>query len=584
MIRLLLLTWVWLLAGLVSYGQHVDCTTIGFEEGSFRGWERYIGIINDSSQRISYELRPGSEYVGLGVFGHTITDIADGVDALVTEKIPVVAPGSRHSVRLGGPEIGGFVNQIRSKVLVSADKPLLLVQFAIILQNSNHKPYQQAAFSLLIRTPAGDTIPCGYYEASSTNKTAGFTPDPKRSIIYRNWTSSVIDLRPYVGQQLHIEVTTHGCAEGGHFGYAYFDAQCLSAIITPSTFCTSRGAGMTLSAPAGFDQYQWNTGDTTATITIRPQVGDRYWVNVQSRSTLRSDCSVELNLSYQVDQLQVPTVQQVTLCAGESYQVGDSVYRAPGTYQTRIRRTPLPCDSVVITHLNWRPLVSSVQTVTLCEGSQLAVGDSIYRTTGTYQTRVHRGTSLCDSIVTTHLVIAPVELGPMRDTLVMQGDSLQLVAPAPPGGAYTYSWFPREGLSCPSCVITWAKPTQTTRYQLTARLPNVACEASQSVTIQVLPCSLAIPNSFTPNGDGVNDVFTIRANPCLGRIRQLTIYNRWGQVISNQKITSTIDKLLGWDGTFQGETVGTGVYTYQLTIESDAGRISKHSGALTVVR
>ncbi|QDK79944.1 gliding motility-associated C-terminal domain-containing protein [Spirosoma sp. KCTC 42546] len=585
MIRFLgLLGWGWFLAGIVSYGQTVDCRNIGFEENSFRGWTRYIGFIKDSAQQLSYELRPGSEYIGLGKFGHTITHNTDGVDPLVSEPIPVVAPGSQYSLRLGGPDIGTDVNQIRATLLVSAEKPLLLVQFAVILQESTHKPYQQAAFHLLIRNAAGDTIPCGTYTASAALPAVGFKTDPKRGILYRNWTSSVLDLRPYVGQQLQVEVTAHGCADGGHFGYAYFDAQCLSAMITPTTVCSSQTSRMHLSAPTGFDQYQWNTGDTTATISIIPNLGDKYSVRVRSRSTLRPQCGADLTLPYQVEGLTVPTRQTISLCSGESYAVGDSVYTRSGVYRNVIERAPPLCDSILLTEITVLPLINTVQRLTLCAGSSLTVGDSVYHTTGNYQTRIHRAAPLCDSLVTTQLVITQVSLDFLPDMVVTQGDSLQLKAAVPTGSNYVYEWSPKEGLSCPSCAITWAKPTQTTQYQLVARLPDSSCETSRELTVHVRPCRVAIPNTFTPNGDGINDHFRLIANPCLGRLRQLIIYNRWGQVVFHQEMISALDTVFEWDGTYQGELVHTGVYSYQLTLEFITGKVNQQTGSLVVIR
>lgn len=587
MIRFFLLSCGYLLAGLICYGQPVDCSNIGFEEGSFRGWERWTGRLSPYVFPLTYYLQPGSLHPSNSQYGHTIMSRSDGYDPNVKEKIPVVAPGSQHSIRIGDLVEGGYIDQLRTTFVVPAEKPLLRYQFAIVLQNPHHTYYQQPGFSFLLLTSAGDTISCGYYEAVATNQTNGFTyqeqDDYFDSLLYRNWTTNVLDLRAYVGQSLHLEITTHDCTEGGHFGYAYFDAQCLEVIPTATTFCVQQDTLMHLSAPIGFDRYRWSTGDTTATIAIKPQLGDTYWVDVESRAVLNANCQTQLRLSYRVDQLVVPAIQQVNLCAGEVYAVGDSIYRLPGTYRTTIRRTS-GCDSTIITHLNWLPLISSVQTVTLCAGSQLTVGNSVYHMSGTYQTHIHRQAPLCDSLVITHLIVRQIDLSTLRDTLVMQGDSVQLIASGPPGTAYDYRWSPKDGLSCSTCGTTWAKPTQTTQYQVIARTSDLRCEAVQTVHIQVVPCTIALPNTFTPNGDGVNDVFTVLTNSCLGRVRQLTVYNRWGQVIFHQKNDSNFTNPLSWDGTFQGELVGTGVYTYRLTVELDTGKANHYSGALTLLR
>ncbi|SFF36848.1 T9SS type B sorting domain-containing protein [Spirosoma endophyticum] len=587
MIRLVLMGWLGLWASLMSQAQVVDCQTIGFEDGSFGGWERWTGEFSPYLFPLPYRLEPGSLHDFNGQYGHTITSVGDGYDPNVKERIPVVAPGSRHSVRLGDLDVGGFLDQLRTSFVVPIDKPLLRYQIAVVLQNPNHRPDQQPGFSLVVRTLNGDTIRCGYYEAVATNRTAGFiyqpSDEPSERLIYRNWTSHVLDLRAYVGQTLRLEVTAHDCSEGGHFGYAYFDAQCLATSISASSVCTPQGRQIRLAAPPGFDQYLWNTGDTTATVSVSPQLGTTYWVDLQSRSVLNPSCQTSLRLNYRVEQLQFPTVQQVRVCAGESYRVEDSLYTQPGTYHHAFHR-PWGCDSLLITELIVLPTPSSTQQVTLCAGSQLVLGDSVYSQSGVYLNRFVRAAPLCDSLVTTQLLIRQIDLVPPRDTLIMQGDSIQVGVNPSIGTNYTYRWSPESGLSCPTCPITWASPSQPTLYQLAVSIPSTNCQTSYPLHVDVLACLLAVPTSFTPNGDGINDSFNVVLNPCLGRIRQLSIYNRWGQLIFHQELTSSLEKLFSWDGKYKGELVQTGVYGYQLTLESPTGKMSRHTGALTVIR
>jgi gliding motility-associated-like protein len=587
MIRLILVCWVGLWTSLASDAQVVDCQTIGFEDGSFGGWERWTGELSPYIFPLTYKLKLGSIHEFNGEPGHTITSIGDGYDPNVRERIPVVAPGSQHSVRLGDLDVGGYLDQLRTTFVVPADKPLLRYQVAVVLQNPNHRPDQQPGFSLVVRTLSGDTIRCGYYEAVATNQTAGFiyqqSDDPSERLIYRNWTSHVLDLRAYVGQTLQLEVTAHDCTEGGHFGYAYFDAQCLPTTLSASSVCTPQGNQIRLAAPVGFDHYRWSTGDTTAFILVNPQLGTSYWVDVESRSVLNPTCQTSLRLNYQVERLLLPTVQQVRVCAGESYRVEDSLYTQPGTYRHVFHR-PSGCDSLLITELSILPTPSSTQQVTLCAGKQLVVGDSVYTQSSTYQTRIVRVPPQCDSLVTTQLVIREIDITPPLDAVIMQGDSIQVGVLTPTDTNYIYTWSPASGLSCPNCPITWTSPSQTTLYQLSVRIPNTDCQANYTLNVDVLPCSLAVPTSFTPNGDGINDSFAVVLNPCLGRIRQLSMYNRWGQLIFHQELTSALEKMLRWDGTYQGEFAQTGVYGYQLTLEAPNGKISKHTGSVTLIR
>ena len=125
MIRFLLLSWGWLLMGSVSFGQWGDCENMGFEEGTFRGWERLIGDVSPSRLSGDFRLQPGSLHPENDQLGHVITHVSDGFDPNVRQKIAVVAPGSQYSIRIGDLDAGGYVDQIRTTFTVSADKPLL---------------------------------------------------------------------------------------------------------------------------------------------------------------------------------------------------------------------------------------------------------------------------------------------------------------------------------------------------------------------------------------------------------------------------------------------------------------------------
>jgi gliding motility-associated-like protein len=72
-------------------------------------------------------------------------------------------------------------------------------------------------------------------------------------------------------------------------------------------------------------------------------------------------------------------------------------------------------------------------------------------------------------------------------------------------------------------------------------------------------CDIWVPNAFTPNGDGSNDVFRVLGNA--GRMEHfgLSVYNRWGE-----RIFHTNDRSTGWDGTYKGSKAQLGTYIYVL--------------------
>ncbi|RYG45428.1 MAG: gliding motility-associated C-terminal domain-containing protein, partial [Chitinophagaceae bacterium] len=91
-----------------------------------------------------------------------------------------------------------------------------------------------------------------------------------------------------------------------------------------------------------------------------------------------------------------------------------------------------------------------------------------------------------------------------------------------------------------------------------------------------------IPNTFSPNGDGSNDRFYPRGKG-LYLIQALRVFNRWGQVVFENRNFPANDAMKGWDGTFQGGKAQPDVYVYQLEILCDNGELIKLSGNIALI-
>jgi gliding motility-associated-like protein len=106
------------------------------------------------------------------------------------------------------------------------------------------------------------------------------------------------------------------------------------------------------------------------------------------------------------------------------------------------------------------------------------------------------------------------------------------------------------------------------------------CTASDSINIEP-DCFTAVPNVFTPNGDGVNDYFYPRQALSAGLTKfHMTLYNRWGQVIFE---TKSLDGS-GWDGRFNGELQPAGVFVYTIDATFKDGSELKQNGNVTLLR
>jgi gliding motility-associated-like protein len=167
-----------------------------------------------------------------------------------------------------------------------------------------------------------------------------------------------------------------------------------------------------------------------------------------------------------------------------------------------------------------------------------------------------------------------------KDSAICQGDSIQLGNNA--SEAAIYNWLPNLGLSCSTCANPKAAPLSSTTYTCFKTQCKVNTNDVVSITIKT-DCvkDIIIPNVFTPNGDGVNDVFKIKLYNA--SLTNFSIYNRWGLLIKNDELNTHHN--LEWDGrTTAGEECSAGVYFYTLQYTDANGNIQKKNGYITLIK
>lgn len=149
----------------------------------------------------------------------------------------------------------------------------------------------------------------------------------------------------------------------------------------------------------------------------------------------------------------------------------------------------------------------------------------------------------------------------------------------------SYTWTPFTSLSCNNCP----QPVATINNDITYKLEveNVyGCKASDTIIYKVI-CEEAtqvfIPNAFSPDNDGLNDVLMVRGKG-LSRVKYFRIFNRWGQLVFERNNFNANDPQQGWDGKINGVPANPGVFVYTAEVVCTAGASFIKKGNVTLVR
>ncbi len=287
------------------------------------------------------------------------------------------------------------------------------------------------------------------------------------------------------------------------------------------------------------------------------------------------------------------------------------IYPSGGLYDVQlIAQNALGCKDTTIIQLDLAtPIVSVNPNTSICTGlsTQLnATGGFSYSwspsaglsnsnvsnpiaspaTTTTYTVSITslttEGDTCTTSLSTTVSVYTPaafpLSVSADNDT-IFQGSSTILHAFT--DTTLTILWTPSTGLSSTSSFNPTATPTENTTYTVTI-VDSSGCPKSVTITIYVLSmkCTLNdafVPNTFTPNGDGQNDILFVRSIS----IAELyfAVYDRWGELVFE-----TNDLKKGWDGIYKGKPANQDVFAWYLTAKCYSGEEMKKKGNVSLIR
>jgi hypothetical protein len=241
---------------------------LDFEKGSFNNWVCQAGIVDPGGNLI---LSPTPPIPGQ----HTIITAASaGIDPY--GFFPQNCPnGSNYSVKLGNNVGGHGAESVSYTYSIPATEPKfsMMFHYAIVLQNPNHQFWEQPRFrARIIDMSTNLPIPCVDFDFIASGSLPGFLPSPLgNGVIYKDWTPITINLDAYIGKTIKIEFITNDCVYTAHFGYAYLDVNSTcNGAISGNNICPGDTA-ITLSAPFGFQAYEWYSDMSFTTILSTSQ-------------------------------------------------------------------------------------------------------------------------------------------------------------------------------------------------------------------------------------------------------------------------------------------------------------------------
>ena len=144
----------------------------------------------------------------------------------------------------------------------------------------------------------------------------------------------------------------------------------------------------------------------------------------------------------------------------------------------------------------------------------------------------------------------------------------------------SYRWIAPDSIGCATCRETAIYPTTTQTAYIEVK-NEFGCSAIDSTRIQVVNCdaeAIFVPNTFTPNGDGQNDMLYARSKT-INQISAFRIVNRWGAVVFE---TNQLHR--GWDGSINGNPADEGVYVFMIQGKCENGYDVTKSGSVTLIR
>lgn len=366
------------------------------------------------------------------------------------------------------------------------------------------------------------------------------------------------------------------------------------------------GTPLSAGTTTEFNFFTWQGCDSTVTVEVEELVNQTgvasfeactgTFVNYAGQQLAAGSVTDVVLSTYQgCDSVVTVTVTALEILAGSETLQGcegealfyQGVEVPVGTSMDFTLTASTGCDSIVtVTSLNPLPSAETSEFVEICEGTSVLVFGQLIASPGEY-TEVFTSVNGCDSTHTITVGLAPDLILDLPDAPIEIdfGDEITLNPIFNPNDLLTFTWQPDPTLSCLDCPNPVASPLEQTTYFLSISTAE-GCTAEDNVQVFVRRrFGVYIPNSFSPNGDGINDVFMIFSDPdIVANVKSLRVYSRWGESVFQFFNFPPNDAAFGWDGFFRSELMNSAVFVYTAEIEFIDGSTRLFKGDVTLMK
>jgi gliding motility-associated-like protein len=308
----------------------------------------------------------------------------------------------------------------------------------------------------------------------------------------------------------------------------------------------------------------WNFGDNTTSTDLEPShtyTQPGFYI-VTLTVTTQSNCTKSFSDTIRVYRTPAPNITgRDTICVNGAYPYSGAI-------------------AIADTAIKWQWNFGNGQSSTQQNNNVL------YNTPGNYAIRLTATNAIgCSRDTTKNIYVTPLPTAvAVQNPLTIPAGGGGNLAMTYTGNIIRYTWLPTTRLSCTDCPTPFANPQYDTKYAVQIE-DRYGCQNSGEINVVVV-CgkeNVFIPNTFSPNGDGRNEVFYPKGTG-LYRVKSMRVFNRWGEVVFEKKEFPANDPSAGWNGTFKGKPASPDAYIYTMEILCENNAIIPVKGSVTLLR